>query len=516
VPASARLAWAAVTAWARLAWAAVTASARLAPAAPACGLLAALLLPHAPAGLGVLLVAVALALTVAVCTRAGAGGAGGAGHEGGAAGAGGAEGAEGAGGAGGAHLPRIAHPLRAALLGAFAVALAASAAFRDAGWVVAGELAAAVVVGSIAVSCPRGWRATALASVAAPLRMASGLRRVATGAAKALPSASGGQALALSRGLLLSAALVATFGALFAAGDAAFAQIAGDVLPDELPLGDLPLQLTTFAIVTALAGGLVLATGVADASSRSPLIRIGRTEWLLALGPLILLFGLFVAVQLAVLFGGDGYVLKTAGVTYAQYAREGFAQLVVVAVLTLAVVAAALRWARAGSKDARLLRALLATLCLLALVVLASGLHRLGLYERAFGFTRTRLAVDAFLLFGAALFALVIVALAMNKRAWLPRATVLLCAVSALAFWASDPDRRIARHNVERFEATGSIDVDYLSRLSADAVPALVRLPRPLRDRALAPQRRRLARGGDGFAGANLARARARRLLAAP
>ena len=95
--------------------------------------------------------------------------------------------------------------------------------------------------------------------------------------------------------------------------------------------------------------------------------------------------------------------------------------------LTLAVVAAALRWARtAGAREGRILRALLGALCLLTLVVLASALHRLGLYEQAFGFTRTRLAANAFLLFDAALFVLVVVALASARRDWLPRATVLL------------------------------------------------------------------------------------------
>ena len=349
------------------------------------------------------------------------------------------------------------------MFGALAVALAATAALRDAGWVVAGELAGAVVLGSIAVSSPRSWRATGLAAIGAPLRMPSGLRRVTTAAAGGLPRASGGRVLALGRGLVLTGVLLATFGALFAASDAAFAEIAGDVLPDDVALGDLPLRLATFGIVAAFAGGLVLATGVADTPARSPLLRIGRTEWLLALGALNLLFALFVAVQLAVLFGGDAYVRETAGVTYAEYAREGFAQLVVVAVLTLAVVAAALRWARTGA-DARLLRALLASLCALTLVVLASALHRLELYEQAFGFTRTRLAVDAFLLCAGALFVLVVVALAIDRRGWLPRATVLLGAAGALAFSLSDPDARIAAHNVERFEATGSIDVDYLAR----------------------------------------------------
>ena len=457
----------------------MTAPVRFALAAVAAGVLGATLLPGARAGLGLLLVAVALAVAAALAGP-------------------------------------TAHPARSALLGLLALALATCAALRDAGWVVAGELVAAALVGSVAMSAPRHWRATALASIAAPLRMPSGAWRVAAVAAGGLAQAPSRQAFALGRGLVLTGALLAIFGALFASGDRAFAQLAGGVLPDAVPLGDLPLRLVVFGIVTALAGGLAQAAGIADEPARRPLLRLGRVEWLLALGALNLLFALFVAVQLAVLFGGDGYVRDSAGLTYAQYARSGFAQLVVVAALTLAVVGAALRWARTQDvRQARVLRALLAALCLLTLVVLASALHRLGLYEQAFGFTRMRVAVHALLLFGGALFVLVIAALASGRRDGLARATVVLAALAALAFWVSDPDRRIATHNVERYESTGRIDARYLSRLSADAVPALLRLPAPLRERVLARQRVRLAGEPDGLAAANRARTRARAALAA-
>ena len=457
----------------------MTRSARFALAAVAAGALAALLVVGAPAGLNLVLVALALAAAAAF--------------------------------AGGG-----AHPVRSALLGALALALAASAALRDAGWVVAGELALALALGSIATSAPSRPRAIALGSIAAVLRMASGARRVFDVAVGGLPRATGGQVLVVGRALLLTGVLLTIFGMLFAAGDRAFAQLAGDVLPDELPVDEVPLRLVVFGLVTSLAGGLAQAATLADRPAGAARLRLGRAEWLLALGALNALFGLFVGVQLAVLFGGDGYVLRTAGLTYAEYAREGFAQLVVVAVLTLAVIAGALRWARTdGARQGRLLRALLAVLCVLTLVVLASALHRLGLYEEAYGFTRTRLAVHALLLFVAALFVLVIAALAAGSRDWLGRATVSLAAVGALAFWVSDPDRRIAAHNVERWQATGRIDVDYLSRLSADAVPVLTRLPPALRDRALRVQRGRLARDADGLAGANRARTRARGALAA-
>ena len=451
---------------------------RFALAAVGAGVLAAMLLPRAPVGLGFVVVAVALAGAVALAPRP---------------------------------APWCGRSL---LLGALALALAASAAVRDAGWVVGVELVAAVALGSLAMSAPRTWRASLLAGVAAPLRMASGARLVGAAALRALPGASGGRAFALGRALLLTGLLLTVFGALFATGDRAFAQIAGDVLPDELPLADLPLRLLVLGLVVSLAGGLVQAAAIADVPARGPLLRLGRGEWLLALGALDALFALFVAVQVAVLFGGDDYVRDSAGLTYAQYAREGFGQLVVVGALTLAVLAGALRWARTETAgQARALRALLCALCLLTLVVLASALHRLGLYEQAYGFTRARLAVHGLLLFGGVIFGLVVVALATDRRGWLAQATVLLAAAAALVFWVSDPDRRIAAHNVDRYEATGRIDTGYLSRLSADAVAPLMALPAPLRERAVADQRARLAGERDGFAGANVSRSRARDVL---
>ena len=385
---------------------------RVAVAAVAAGVLAAVLLPRAPAGLGIVLVAVAprggrgaRAPRRAQVGRRGRRRCGGRGGRGARARAKAVRRARRERGAAAgrrrraaarwararrrqATQPRIAHPGCAAVLGALALALAATAAIRDAGWVVAGELARRARArldrreqpAQLARDRARRHRRAAAHAVRPAARSRARRRR----GCRARPAARCSRSAA--RSLLTGTLLADLRRAVRRRATRRSRRSPGDILPDDLPLDDLPLRLVTFGIVTALAGGLVLATGVADTPARSPLLRIGRTEWLLALGALNLLFAAFVAVQLAVLFGGDGYVLKTAGVTYAEYAREGFAQLVVVGVLTLAVVAAALRWARTGA-DARLLRALLASLCALTLVVLASALHRLSLYEEAFGFT---------------------------------------------------------------------------------------------------------------------------------
>ncbi|MBA2384669.1 MAG: DUF4173 domain-containing protein [Actinobacteria bacterium] len=77
-----------------------------------------------------------------------------------------------------------------------------------------------------------------------------------------------------------------------------------------------------------------------------------------------LLFLAFVAVQFAVLFGGHDRVVETAGLTYADYARSGFWQLLAATVLTFAVVGGALARAHTrGPRDRLLLRLLLGVLC---------------------------------------------------------------------------------------------------------------------------------------------------------
>jgi hypothetical protein len=299
---------------------------------------------------------------------------------------------------------------------------------------------------------------------------------------------------------------------LFAAADAAFAALIPR--PD---LGLLPLRLVVAAVV---AGAAVSAAflGAApprwDALAPAPARTVRVAEWLVPIAVLDALFLTFVTVQAAVLFGGHRHVLDTAGLTYAEYARSGFGQLVVVTLLTLSVVAATVRWApRETRGQRRALRLLLGVLCITSLVVVAAALHRLHLYEQAFGFTRLRLFMNAFESWLGAVVVLVLLAGVRLRATWLARAVVASAAVGLLALGALDPDAFVAERNVDRYRATGKVDVSYLQQLSADAVPAVDRLPEPARSCVLSgmaavhPQPGRLG-------GWNLGRARAADLIA--
>jgi Domain of unknown function (DUF4173) len=385
-----------------------------------------------------------------------------------------------------------------------AAALAAVASLRAAEWVVWPCLVAATALASLAATGGVGWRQVAVGLVRIA-RLPTGALPVLRAPLTVSPHSGWRHPL---RAAAIGVLLLSVFVPLFARADPAFAHILDAVVP--LEAVDRPITRAAIWLAVVVLGGALMQAGRdgparAGGPGRQLLARI---EWALPLTALVVVFGAFVALQVAALYGGHDYVLRTAGLTYAEYAREGFVQLIVAAALTLLVIAGAARWAR----DQRLLRALLAMLCALTLVILASALTRLSVYEEAYGFTPARLVADAVILWLGVVFVLVLIAGAVGRGRWLPRVVVALSAAGMLAFAVSDPDRRIADHNVDRFERTGRIDTTVLVTLSPDAAPALMRLPPRLKACTTSWMRLELA-APDGLAGLNAGRARARRAL---
>jgi hypothetical protein len=384
----------------------------------------------------------------------------------------------------------------ALLFGSLALILAMLPTLRDAGWVVTLCLAAAWLLATAAVSGP---------TLAAPLTPLIRLRQLPV----LVPSVPAG-APPVVRGAVLGSVLLTPFSALFVSGDAAFAELAQGV--PHPSAASLPGRTLAFALVLLVAAGLAL-------SARTPLWvsmprvprRLTPWEWGIPLALLDALFLAFVVVQLTVLFGGHEHVLRTAGLTYAEYARQGFWQLLAAAALTFAVVGAATLLADAPRRSHRLLlRVLLGVLCVLTIVVVVSALRRLLLYEEAFGLTRLRLLAEAVSLWFGALFALVVAAgLIGHVRRELARIAIGGTAVGLAVFALANPDGLIAERNVERWRETGRLDVAYLQTLSADAAPALAQLPSELRRRALAPLAVRLQHA-EPWSSYNLSRERAR------
>jgi Domain of unknown function (DUF4173) len=434
-----------------------------------------------------------------------------------------------AGAIGGAVTPAWRNDISALALifGLLSVGLVSTALFTSTEWQLAVNLLAALAVASLAARPARSWGRLAVGLTAAGWRSPRALSWLLR-AWSLKRWGSSPRVLPLVRGLALGLGLLVVFGFLFASADQAFARLADRVLAAP----DMPYDLLTARFVVALmiiaysASLASFAPSLGAGPSGSPWIagigavwgkrertRLGRIEWMTALLMLNALFALFVLIQIAVLFGGRDHVLETAGLTYAEYARSGFFQLVVVASLTLLVLASFGHLVdRTHPRDDLFFKLLAGALVVLALVVLASALKRLTLYEEVYGLTRLRLAVHASIFWLAGIFLILGVTALVRKSDWISQGVVAFSAAALLCFTLVRPDALIAAHNVERFEQTGKIDIVVLQNLSADAVPALAELPEPERSCALVEVRRELAEP-ESFWSLNLARSNARGVL---
>jgi hypothetical protein len=186
-------------------------------------------------------------------------------------------------------------------------------------------------------------------------------------------------------------------------------------------------------------------------------------------------FVVFLIAQASAAFGGHAYVERTTGLTYAAYVHQGFGQMTVATLLTLLVVAVAGgRADQTVETDRRWLLGSLGLLCALTLVVVGSALHRMHLYQEAYGFTTVRLVVDFFEGWLGLVVLAVMVAGVLRRGRWMPRVAIVSGAVAVLALAATNPDAWVADRNIDRYEATGKLDVNYLQSLSADAAPVIV------------------------------------------
>jgi signal transduction histidine kinase len=356
-----------------------------------------------------------------------------------------------------------------------AVLLAATPMLRAAPGVVLLSVVVGVVVAASGLTLARSPLAIPASVLSWPLSALRGLPLLgrtitATGRAAAV--------WPIVRTVGLSLIALALFGGLFATGDAVFGSWAAAVIPD---LGWDTFVLRVF-LLALLAGisltGAYLALNppqIADLALPGRRRKARAWEWAVPVGLVVALFAAFILAQAAAMWGGHGYLERTTGLSYAEYVHQGFGQLTAATFLTVVVVALTLRAADRRTRRGRiLLRALLGTLCLLTLAVVASALYRMSLYQEAFGYTVLRVFVDGLELWLGLVVVMLLIAGVRLQARWLARAVLVSAALFTLAFAAMNPDAWVAQRNIERAEAGAALDVAYLSQLSADATPVIV------------------------------------------
>ena len=283
-------------------------------------------------------------------------------------------------------------------------------------------------------------------------------------------------------GLIISAPVLVVVIALLAEADTVFQNLIANALKPLEFIGSIPLaeHMGVIGIITVLLFGylaLVLKAKV-ERISESAEKDSGAWDATIVATVLVMVnavYILFCAIQFTYLFGGEEVIRSIPDYTYAEYARRGFSELIVVTVINLSILLIGLRFTKNGGKLDRLVLALRCLLVLCTVIMLYSAHLRLKLYEDAYGYTYARIFAHTFIGF---LFTLFMLTLYKLWRRELPLLKAF--AVAALLAYTTlnyvNIDAIIAQRNIDRYFRTGKIDLDYLQELSYDAIPELTRL----------------------------------------
>jgi hypothetical protein len=215
-----------------------------------------------------------------------------------------------------------------------------------------------------------------------------------------------------------------------------------------------------------------------------------KIKWKLFFDPVILLtilvlinivYAVFSVIQFTYLFGGSSFVLPSS-YTYAEYARRGFFELVVVSIINLGILLFGIVFVKKENKKMfTAIRAFLTLLVVFTFVLLSSAFYRMLVYEQAYGFTYLRVFVQTFMIMLFFLFIVNIIYIWYSKLPIIKSYFIISLAVYIIMNFAN-VDVIIAKNNISRYYETKQIDMTYLKGLSYDAVPEMQNLLLSVKD----------------------------------
>jgi hypothetical protein len=277
----------------------------------------------------------------------------------------------------------------------------------------------------------------------------------------------------IGRGILIAMPIAVVMIGLLASADPIFASF----FNINLDIGQVVFDVSCVVLGALLVAGLLrLASARGIDPIQGPRRWLGFVETLVVVATLDVVFMAFAFAQ-AIAVGGNGAdVLRRAGVTYSDYARSGFFQLLWVAGITLVILILVSRITVPNKTRANLaIRAGLGVAILLTLLIVYVSFQRLNLYEVAYGFTMLRLYSQIFAVWIGVVFAALSIDILVpaERQRWLLGAAGISGLLILLALNALNPEALVVQLNTDRAVSTNKLDVSYLQTLSADAIPAI-------------------------------------------
>ncbi|MHB8072597.1 DUF4153 domain-containing protein [Desulfosporosinus fructosivorans] len=183
----------------------------------------------------------------------------------------------------------------------------------------------------------------------------------------------------------------------------------------------------------------------------------------------------FTLIQFGYMFGPLNNALP-AEFTYAEYARRGFFELLMVTLINFTLVLSSIRFTRKdGNLVARTVQILHSLLIICTVVILTSAFLRMSLYEAVYGYTYLRVLTHSFMIFLGVLLAIAFYKI-WNEGISLLKPYIVVSILAYMLVNFVNIDVIIVKNNIARYVETGKLDPYYLRNLSYDSIPSVVNL----------------------------------------
>ncbi len=283
------------------------------------------------------------------------------------------------------------------------------------------------------------------------------------------------------RGTFIALALVSILAVLLSTADPTLASWRLEVLSYVPTWTFVPRTIFFCILLTCTLGAYSWAQSAkAVQEIQKPTARtwLGVTELRIILTSVTALLYLFIVLQISYLFGNAPQIAGS-GITYAEYARRGFGEMTIAATIVVLLVMGTEHEMALNKSKNRIISGLGYALIAAVMILLASALYRIDLYEFAYGYTNTRVYGRVLILMVMAAVVALTIELARGFHfGRITRQFMMIGVVTFIGITWWNEDAWIARKNIEQFLTSPNssrqpLDVAYLARLSQDATPAI-------------------------------------------
>lgn len=232
-----------------------------------------------------------------------------------------------------------------------------------------------------------------------------------------------------------------------------------------------------FAIL-AVSYGFSLKFGRVSDAKESEISGIDNTYIISFLSAISVCYLLYLFSQLAYFFSAFKGFLPNQDITYSEYARKGFFEMCVIAVINITLVFLSMLFSK--KQDGKVCVGIKITstfITVFTLIIIATSISKMVLYIDEYGMTVLRLTTSAFMLFLAISFLTIILRIYSNKIN-IVKTTLVTAGIMVLLLGTVNVNGVCAKYNYQAYKTQKSqnIDIEAMYKLGDDGIPYLTKL----------------------------------------